>query len=66
MFDLNKQFPPPAIEQENLLFQVSRHGFVTSLDQEVACIVHFQVLLYPVWKIPKEILKKHDPVIEGF
>lgn len=58
MFDFDKQLPPSAIEEEQLLFQVSRHSFITSLNQEVPCIIHVHVLLYPVWKVSEEFLQR--------
>lgn len=58
MFDFDKQLPPSSIEKEQLLLQVSRHSLITSLNQEVPCIVHVHVLLYPMWKVTKEFLKK--------
>lgn len=64
MFDFNKQLPPSAIKEEQLLLQVSRHSLITSLNQEVSCIVHVHVLLYPVWKVPEEFLQGHQTQIQ--
>ena len=58
MFDLDEELPPPPIEQQQLLLQVSRHGLVTRLDQEVPGIVHVRVLLHPVRQVPEEVLRK--------
>lgn len=56
MFDFNKQLPPPPVEKEQLLLQVSGDGLIARLNQEVPCIVHVQVLLDPVRKVPEEVL----------
>lgn len=57
MLDFNKQLPPSAVEEKELLFQVTRDHLVAGLDEEVAGVVHLHVLLHPVGKVPEENLE---------
>lgn len=58
MFDFDEQLPPSPVQKKKLLLQISRDGVVTSLNQEVPCIIHVHVLLDPVREVSEEILKE--------
>lgn len=57
MLDFNKQLPPSAVEEEQLLLQITRDHLIAGLDEKVAGIIHLHVLLHPVRKISEENLE---------
>lgn len=56
MFDFDEELPPSAVQQQQLLLQVSGHRLITRLDEEVPGVVHVHVLLDPVGEVPEEVL----------
>lgn len=57
MLDFNKQLPPSAIEEKELLLQITRDHLVAGLNEEVSSIIHLHVLLHPVRKVSEENLE---------
>lgn len=56
MFDFDKELSPSPIEQQELLFQVTRDCLVARLNEKIPCVIHVHVLLDPVRKVPEEFL----------
>lgn len=57
MLDFNKQLPPSAVKEKELLLQVTWDHLIAGLNEEVAGIIHLHVLLHPVRKVSEENLE---------
>lgn len=57
LFDLEKELPPSAVHQQELLLELQRHGVVTRLDEETPRVVHGGVLIHPVAESLEELLE---------